>query len=247
MEKVFAQDYNGYRKRELLVSSRVCYGFGFSEFLSRHIDEVFISNKRALDVGVGAGTITLDLLDYGLHVDGIDLNYKAVEICRKNLIKYGYDDCIIKKENIAEFETEEKYDFIVSNPPISIFKDVALSKELDHQIKNDIIDFDAFLFLTNDWCDNDGLDLVDHCFIKGDKLLNNNGKIIIVCGNPYEDVLSLIVQKSKKYKYTLVKEILEELKAIDIGLDDENLNTFVGKIFVFEKIKHNDNCLKETM
>lgn len=235
MENIFYQDYNGYKKRNLIVSSRVCYGFGFSEFLSRHIEEIFVPNKIALDVGVGVGTITLDLLDYGMQIEGIDLNYKAVKICKLNLRAYGYSEDIVKKGNIASLKSNKKYDFIVSNPPISIYKDVELSKKLSGRIQKDIIDFDTFLFLTNDWCDDKGLDLVDYCFIQGNTYLNKNGKIVIVCGNPYEDVLTMVEKKAEKYSYTIEKVISEELKAIDIGLDDEELDTVEGKIFVFRK------------
>lgn len=226
MSDTFFQKYNGIKSRELLVSSHVCYGFGFSEFLSRHIQEIFEPEKRALDVGVGAGTITLDLLDYGLHVDGIDLNNHAVNICRQNLKSFGYQNCNIIKCNIAEYQSDKKYDYIVTNPPVSIQHDIPRARALESQIIDGNIDWNAFEFLTNRWCDQQGLDLLDYCFINGKYLLSEGGKIVIVCGNPCEDVLDFVIQKSHKYDYKLVQEICKKMS--DYRRGTINLPLFTG-------------------
>lgn len=80
------------------------------------INEVF----NALEVGTGTGLISLMLAQRNLNAEflGLDINEDAV-----NLTKLNFENSIFnsrlknKLQDFKTFETEEKFDLIVSNPP----------------------------------------------------------------------------------------------------------------------------------
>ena len=77
-------------------------------------------DKNILEIGVGSGVITNELLKYGEFVVGVDINKEAIDYCKRN----------IKKENAVFIVSDlfsgikdikrnipKKYDVIVFNPP----------------------------------------------------------------------------------------------------------------------------------
>ena len=81
------------------------------------------SAKSLLDVGCGYGTLGLTLAKkFDLDVTMVDVNSRALDLCRQNAIDNAVSNSKIELSNIYE-SVSEKYDAIISNPPIRAGKD----------------------------------------------------------------------------------------------------------------------------
>lgn len=90
-----------------------------------------------LDVGTGSAciiiTITLELISrINIQATGLDISRKALRIARKNLIKFNLNKRInLIKSNWFESLHNNKFDFVISNPPYIKINDLNnLSKEV---------------------------------------------------------------------------------------------------------------------
>ncbi|MCS4303846.1 tRNA1(Val) (adenine(37)-N6)-methyltransferase [Chryseobacterium sp. BIGb0232] len=75
---------------------------------------------RVLEVGTGTGLISLMLAQRNLHADflGLDINADAVALTKLNFENAPFSARLKNLyQDFKTFETEEKYDLIVSNPP----------------------------------------------------------------------------------------------------------------------------------
>ena len=82
------------------------------------------SAKSLLDVGCGYGTLGLTLAKkFDLDVTMVDVNSRALDLCRQNAIDNAVSNSKIELSNIYE-SVSEKYDAIISNPPIRAGKEV---------------------------------------------------------------------------------------------------------------------------
>ena len=80
--------------------------------------------KTLLDVGCGYGTLGLTLAKkFDLSVTMVDVNSRALDLCRQNAIDNAVSNAEIELSNIYE-AVSEKYDAIISNPPIRAGKEV---------------------------------------------------------------------------------------------------------------------------
>ncbi len=79
-----------------------------------------ISAKQILEVGTGTGIISLMLAQRNLNANilAIDINSEAVNISQNNFSNSPFSDRIKSQlQDFKNFETEEKFDLIISNPP----------------------------------------------------------------------------------------------------------------------------------
>ena len=77
-----------------------------------------------LDVGCGYGVIGISLTKiFNTKTTMLDVNERALDLARKNAIKNGIDKIEIIESNGFE-KIKEKYDVIVTNPPIRAGKEV---------------------------------------------------------------------------------------------------------------------------
>ena len=110
---VFNVDNGVFSKRGLDYGSRTMIGCLLSESLS----------GKGLDVGCGYGPIGIVLSSFfNLSIDMIDVNKRAVHLCKMN-ISLNNVPCKTFVSNIYE-NINEKYDFIVTNPPIRAGKEI---------------------------------------------------------------------------------------------------------------------------
>ena len=91
--------------------------------------------KTLLDVGCGYGTLGLTLAKkFDMDVTMVDVNSRALDLCKQNAVKNAVEPVEIKLSNIYE-TVVEKYDAILSNPPIRAGKEVVhgiLSGSFEH-------------------------------------------------------------------------------------------------------------------
>lgn len=119
-------EYNFMFKSDNGVFSKNEVDYG-SEFLVK----TFLSYNKLnninsiLDVGCGYGFIGITLSKIlNVHVDMIDVNKRAVHLCKMNILNNKVDACSFIS-NVYESVTN-KYDLIITNPPIRAGKSVVL-------------------------------------------------------------------------------------------------------------------------
>lgn len=81
--------------------------------------------KRLLDIGCGYGPIGVFCGHFypEVVVDMVDINMRAVELSRKNLVDNGITQANVYQSNLLEAVKTMKYDVVISNPPIRTGKE----------------------------------------------------------------------------------------------------------------------------
>lgn len=81
-------------------------------------------NGKVLDVGCGYGVIGITLAKlFSVKVTMLDVNERALDLARRNAVRNGINDIDIIESNGFE-NISQKYDVIVTNPPIRAGKEV---------------------------------------------------------------------------------------------------------------------------
>ncbi len=108
------------------------------------------SGVSCFEVGFGSGCISLycALKNPDKNFFGCDVSLGALKVCKKNIEKYGVKNLEVFLADIFTFETPQKFDVIVSNPPY-----VTESEKL--LMQKNVLDYEPFtaLFVP----DNDAL------------------------------------------------------------------------------------------
>jgi 16S rRNA (guanine1207-N2)-methyltransferase len=109
------------------------------DYGSKHLIETMqlAQDARVLDIGCGYGPIGLAAayLSPEGHVTMIDINERAVELAIENARRNGIDNVTIVQSDLLEKVHGEKYDAILTNPPIRA------GKETVHRIFADAYDY----------------------------------------------------------------------------------------------------------
>ncbi|MEX2459969.1 MAG: class I SAM-dependent methyltransferase [Paenibacillaceae bacterium] len=102
------------------------------DFGSKLLIETMVINRKdsVLDVGCGYGPIGLSaalLADQG-RVTMIDINERAIQLCRDNAKRNGISNISIWQSDLLAQVAGQKFDCVLTNPPIRA------GKEVVHQI-----------------------------------------------------------------------------------------------------------------
>ena len=97
-----------------------------NEFLKKNRG-LEVEKIKILDIGCGYGVVSVILKSFypEISITLSDVNERALELSEENLKKYGINDYHIIKSDAFEKITE-KFDVILSNPPIRAGKDIIL-------------------------------------------------------------------------------------------------------------------------
>ena len=79
------------------------------------------SNKTLLDIGCGCGPIGIYASHLGFAVDMSDVNKRAIHLSKMSLKEQGLNANVFESD--AYKKITNKYDYIVSNPPIRVGKE----------------------------------------------------------------------------------------------------------------------------
>ena len=129
--------------------------------------------RRILDLGTGTGCIICALCKNIPDTSGIaiDKSSKALHVARKNIKKLELQNQIkLKHDDFANFNTDEKFDIIVSNPPYIKYGD----RRVNNGAK-----FDPEIAL---YAKNDGLAAYEQIAKNAINLIKNSGKIYLEIG-----------------------------------------------------------------
>lgn len=102
--------------------------------------------QTALDLGCGYGPIGLVLNRvYGLHVDMVDVNERALSLAAKNITRNHATARVFSSDGFED--VQDSYDLIVSNPPIRVGKEKLY--ELLSGAVHHLHDDGSFVFVIN--------------------------------------------------------------------------------------------------
>lgn len=83
----------------------------------KYFNKFNISKPNILEIGTGSGCISIALKkSLDANILAIDISAEALEVAKLNALNNDVDITFLQKD-IHEFETEAKYDLIISNPP----------------------------------------------------------------------------------------------------------------------------------
>lgn len=119
---------------EIMVNENVLIPRFETEYLVdktiKYIKKLGISVNEILEIGTGSGCISIALKkNIDGNIDAIDINNKAIKLAqenaKKNNVTINFIEC-----DIHNFNTNKKYDLIISNPPY-----VPYNSSYDEKIK----------------------------------------------------------------------------------------------------------------
>ncbi len=96
----------------------------------KYLKYLHINNPKILDIGTGSGCISIALKkNIDCKIDAIDISKKAIEVAKSNA-KLNNTNINFIINDINTFNTTQKYDVIISNPPY-----VSYNKVVDKKTK----------------------------------------------------------------------------------------------------------------
>ena len=90
-------------------------------------------NDTVLDVGTNNGALLVYIIKKGGIATGIEINAKALEICKLTLKENNINATLIDGD-FTSYSFKSKFDCIVSNPPYFTFKDKQTNKNENKNI-----------------------------------------------------------------------------------------------------------------
>jgi release factor glutamine methyltransferase len=141
------------------------------EFVYTCLNEVKVGKGLEIGSGSGAIAITLSLENPKIKMESVDISDDALLIAKENNLKLNAG-VNFYKSNIYSSVADKKFDFIISNPPYILTRDL---ENLDDVVKN----FEPMLALDGGV---DGLDFYREIIQNAPKFLTENGKIFFEIG-----------------------------------------------------------------
>ena len=126
---------------EFKVNSSVLIPRPETEELVRLMLKEDLDGKEILDIGTGSGCIAISLAKNlpNAKVTALDISKEALEVAKENA-KLNNVNIKFINADIFEYQSDKKYDMIVSNPPYVLESEKSL-------IKNNVLDFEPELAL----------------------------------------------------------------------------------------------------
>jgi release factor glutamine methyltransferase len=147
-----------------------------------------LENLRLLDIGTGSGALLIALLKELPNATGVgtDISTEALDVARGNAARHDLDArCRFLASDVAD-GLEEKFDFILSNPPYIASGEIA-------SLMPEVRDYDPKPALDGG---NDGLDLYRRIAASALPILAPGGRLIVELGAGQELAVSALFTKA---------------------------------------------------
>ncbi|WP_038055846.1 peptide chain release factor N(5)-glutamine methyltransferase [Thermodesulfobacterium hydrogeniphilum] len=167
-----------------------------TEILIQAFLDLNIKKGRILELGIGSGIISITLLLERPEIQafGIDINFKALKLSRKNALEYKVEKrlSLIKGNWFNPIGERCKFKVIISNPPYLSEKEW---KDLEKEVKF----FEPKEALI---AGEKGTEYQEMLLKKSHDYLENNGFLIFEMGyNQSEEIQGLLKKYNWKYKF----------------------------------------------
>lgn len=191
---------------EFKVNSSVLIPRPETEELVRLMLKEDLDGKEILDIGTGSGCIAISLAKNlpNSKVSAMDISSNALEVAKENA-KLNNISIEFIHADIFEFQSDKKYDIIVSNPPY-----VTESEKL--KMKKNVLGFEPELALFVD--DITPLKYYESMINFSLNNLNSQGQIFFETNENYKNELNKLAQN---YEHNI----------IEFKLDNHNKNRFL--------------------
>lgn len=191
---------------EFKVNSSVLIPRPETEELVRLMLKKDFDGKEILDIGTGSGCIAISLAKNlpNSKVSAMDISIDALEVAKENA-KLNNVSIEFIHADIFEYQSDKKYDVIVSNPPY-----VTESEKL--KLKKNVLDFEPELALFVD--DVTPLKYYESIINFSLNNLNSQGQIFFETNENYKHELNKLAQN---YEHNI----------IEFKLDNHNKNRFL--------------------
>jgi len=177
------------------------------DYTLKYLQKFNFVEPKILEIGTGSGCISLALYDkLNTSIDAIDISLNAINVAKKNALKYDFSINFINK-SVETFLPNEKYDLIISNPPY-VSLDEAVDEKTKYEPQNAI------------FADNNGLYFYYIILDRAKKWLKKGGLIAFEIGYKQKDPITCYAHK----KFPLAKiDVLKDLNGFDryIFIKDE--------------------------
>ncbi len=183
---------------EFKVNSLVLIPRTETEELVRLMLKEDLDGKEILDIGTGSGCIAISLAKNlpNAKVSALDISSDALEVAKKNVELNNLDIEFINAD-IFEYQSDKKYDVIVSNPPYVLESEKLLMKQ-------NVLDFEPELALFVD--DNNSLKYYKSILDFSKNNLKKSGTIFFEINCKLTDQMKKLI---KNYDYQSMKFILD--------------------------------------
>ena len=172
---------------EFKVNSSVLIPRPETEELVRLMLKEDLDGKEILDIGTGSGCIAISLAKNlpNAKITAIDISNAALEVAKENA-KLNNLNIEFIHTDIFTYQSDKKYDIIVSNPPYVLESEKSLMKQ-------NVLDFEPELALFID--DSDPLKYYEFIMNFSKNYLNPNGQIYLEINQKFYNKLEIICEK----------------------------------------------------
>ena len=189
---------------EFNVNSNVLIPRPETEELVRLMLKDELDGKEILDIGTGSGCIAISLAKNlpNAKVSALDISEEALKVARENA-KINNVDINFINVDIFDYQTEKKYDAIVSNPPYVRESEKAL-------MKSNVLKYEPELALYVS--DDNALIYYNSILDFSKSNLDKNGKIYLEINENYKDQMSNLLKNQFYNNVNFIKDINEKYR-----------------------------------
>ena len=196
---------------EFKVNSSVLIPRPETEELVRLMLKEDLDGKEVLDIGTGSGCIAISLAKNlpNVNVTALDISIDALEIAKENA-KLNNVSFEFIHADIFEYQSDKKYDVIVSNPPYVLESEKMLMKQ-------NVLNYEPEIALFVD--DINALKYYESIIKFSLNNLDSQGQIFFETNENYKDELNKLAQN---YEYNIIE--------FKLDINDKNRFLILSKV-----------------
>ena len=194
--------FSTFMGEKFIVNENVLIPRDETEILVRKICEIInsCSLKSGLDIGTGSGCISCMIAKMTQAMMlGVDISSNSLQVAIKNCEKLGLQNKALfrKSDLFSNVANDEKFDFIVSNPPYIPF-------ELKNELQKEVGYEPEIALFASDKC---GVDFYRRIVSKSADFLNKGGYLFFELGINQSEIVSSIMIEKGFSEINIVKDL----------------------------------------